>query len=98
MSIDRSPYPFPTRNKPLNGRHALTRRSTVRRIRAWRPGEPSEKALDQGIEETFPASDPVAVVVDEPAGRRSEVSPSFTLAVMSVAVAAAALWWRYSRR
>ena len=49
------PFPFPTSEKhdtPPEHHKPVTE-------------EPSEQALDNGVEESFPASDPVSVTVDK---------------------------------
>ncbi len=56
-SID--PFRFPTSADPGRAEHVA--RSGAQ------PSTPAEAALDHGIEETFPASDPVAVSIDRPA-------------------------------
>lgn len=63
------PWPFPTADNHPPLEPCLPK-----------PVEPSEAALDHGIEESFPASDPVSVVVTtvektgEPATPQPEVS------------------------
>ena len=49
------PFPFPTSEK----------HDTPPELHKPVAEEPSEEALDNGVEESFPASDPVSVTVDK---------------------------------
>lgn len=63
-------WPFPT-----TASHPSAEPSTVARVE-----EPTEEALDRGIEESFPASDPVSVSISKispaPAGPASKLGDS----------------------
>jgi hypothetical protein len=52
------PWPFPTSEEPDKGQGAAPKREQK---------QPTEGALDHGIAESFPASDPVSVNVDKAA-------------------------------
>ncbi|WP_077003454.1 hypothetical protein [Variovorax sp. KK3] len=54
-TVSSEPFPFPTSEK----HDALPEHSKPV------PAEPTEQALDNGVEESFPASDPVSVTVDK---------------------------------
>ncbi len=59
----KDPFPFPTA-----AAHGIASADTVRPVTE----EPTEDALDHGIEESFPASDPVSVSVTRAVPKTAE--------------------------
>ena len=111
MDPDRQPFPFPSRGNPPHAGDSriedLARADVAAVIRQAKVAElPTEEAIDRGIEETFPASDPVAVVVEEWVDARSpqERLLAYWRAHQEALVWGASLgalawaWWRTRRR
>jgi len=92
------PFHFPTSGDPQGGEH----------VAAPKEDAPSESAVDHGVEESFPASDPVSVTVsriDDDAAAPKAQGPGYGRALRtglvagSIAgvVAAGCLWARHLR-